>query len=380
MLDTNSWCESAAAFHPALVCKPAVSKQLAQVNPRLRIAMKRIFLRHGWLALLPLVLVVGCQGYEDIRNYTVDKPEDRPDPRSTATEKMRLMGAIVPVGRESWFFKFLGPASAVDEHAEEFSKLVGSLKRSDRPDAPLTWTLPQGWKEGPGDQFRFAILHLGPDGSLEVGISKTGGSLTQNVDRWRGQLGLRPLESEAALREKNVIRNLNVNNMKIVLVDMTSFRLVQGAPPGGVKELDVKYNIPKGWERAQPPSEFTSEAFRLPDSTGKAPEVTITPLAGDAGGLLMNLNRWRKQVGLQPLENLVEDLKTITVAGEPCKYIDLVGPAGPEQQRLLAVVCKKGGKTWFFKLQAPANLAATNQDAFEAFVKSVRFDAAGAKP
>ena len=41
---------------------------------------------------------------------------------------------------------------------------------------------------------------------------------------------------------------------------------------------------------------------------------------------------------------------------------------------MLVVIAPHGGRTWFFKMTGPADLAAKKKPAFEAFVKSVRFD------
>jgi hypothetical protein len=37
------------------------------------------------------------------------------------------------------------------------------------------------------------------------------------------------------------------------------------------------------------------------DPDGKA-EVTVSAFPGDTGGLLANLNRWRGQIGLEPVQ------------------------------------------------------------------------------
>jgi len=355
--------------------------------------MKRFLLRTGWLALLPLFLVVGCQSNEDVTSYTVPKPP--PPPAAEPGEPVRVLGAIIPTGGESWFFKLMAPPTAVAEHEKAFSQFIQSLKRGDKPDAPFTWKLPEGWKQLPGDgQFRFATLRFGPeDEPLNLSVSSSGGDLVANVDRWRGQIGLRPLGSEKALREQKAIADLTVGDLKLVLVDMTGPGVPKARRPGGMgvpvekappeRPTAIQYTTPEGWKAVRPKTMITYAAFRLPDSKSPVPEVTITPLAGRSGGLLENLNRWRGQIDLPPLTKMPEDLQTLAVPAikEPCMYIDLSGPAGADQRRLLVVACKNGDTTWFFKLQAPVDLAAKQKGAFEAFVKSVRFDAgSGAKP
>ena len=54
---------------------------------------------------------------------------------------------------------------------------------------------------------------------------------------------------------------------------------------------------------------------------------------------------------------------------------------GRETRRILGVVVLRRGQTWFFKMTGPADLVEKQKPAFEAFLKSVRFDGGnGAKP
>jgi len=122
-----------------------------------------------------------------------------------------------------------------------------------------------------------------------------------------------------------------------------------------------------------PPPRNVKIAFRLPNNEAMSPEVTISALPGDGGGLLLNYRRWQGQLNLEPAAELPKDLPTIKVAGEDADVIDLLGPEGKEQQRTLVIVCKHGESTWYFKLKAAKDVVAKNQAAFEAFVKSVRF-------
>ena len=265
--------------------------------------------------------------------------------------------------------------------------LMRSIKRNDGAGPPIIWNLPEGWKQTPGDQFRYAICRFGPDDVLELGISHAGGSVLDNVNRWRGQLGLAPLASEKALRDEKIIEDLTVGDLKVVMVDMTGTpekgKLPGQQPPApeAPAKAELHYTTPEDWKAVKPSSPIVFGAFRLPGSSNTSPEVTITPLPGKSGSLLDNINRWRRQIGLEKISEEPKDLKKIKVAGNEFSSLELTGPAGPKQQRMLVTFCKRGQTTWFFKLLASADMVAKNQAAFEAFVKSVRFDAdPGAKP
>lgn len=78
---------------------------------------------------------------------------------------------------------------------------AGEVPPPPRPDKGLKWTLPKGWTETGGSGMRFATLKPAGSGQAEVSVvvlpGAAGGELA-NVNRWRGQIGLSPMD-EAAL-------------------------------------------------------------------------------------------------------------------------------------------------------------------------------------
>ena len=103
----------------------------------------------------------------------------------------------------------------------------------------------------------------------------------------------------------------------------------------------------------------------------------MIPLPGQVGGLLANVNRWRKEVELPDVTavELQKTAKMLDSRAGSVIYVDLVGPKG---ERTLGGILLHGGQTWFFKLRGPTDLVGAQQMAFETFVKSLRFEA-GAK-
>ncbi len=64
--------------------------------------------------------------------------------------------------------------------------------------APYTWTLPKGWTAQPASGMRLAtILIPSGSGTMNASITEFGGDLAGNVNRWRGQIGLPPLQAAA---------------------------------------------------------------------------------------------------------------------------------------------------------------------------------------
>ncbi|MGH7169133.1 MAG: hypothetical protein ACRELF_19715 [Gemmataceae bacterium] len=104
-------------------------------------------------------------------------------------------------------------------------------------------------------------------------------------------------------------------------------------------------------------------------------EVSVVPLDGDGGGAAANVKRWRRQLGLEPLDaaRIQKDLRHLDVADGKAPYVDLTGrdPTGP--RRILGSWIVHGGRTWFIKMMGSPELVGKQQAAFEAFVRSMRF-------
>jgi hypothetical protein len=326
------------------------------------------------LALSAFFLLIGCQE-ATIEHYRV--PKDRQAAR-------RLLAAIIPHGDRIWFFKLSGPLAEVDKHEKEFEQFIQSVRFTDKPGRPITWTAPKGWREEPGAEMRFATFKLGPKGSpLELVVTPLGedaSSLLDNVNRWRDQIGL-PKVGEQEL--DRLVREITVDGKPAALIDLK--------PDDASEDEDTPdalqpptYTLPKGWEKSGKQVPFSIATFEVRDGEQKA-EVTISPLAGPAGGLLSNVKRWRDKLGLKPvdIDEMKQDLRPTKVAGIAGHTVDLSDPDRPaaERQRILAVIVPHRGQTWFFKLSGPADLVEKQKSAFEAFLESMRFDGgSGAKP
>ena len=125
-------------------------------------------------------------------------------------------------------------------------------------------------------------------------------------------------------------------------------------------------------ERNRPMSVASFEAGDGPS----APVVTLTPLPGSAGGVLPNVNRWRRQLGLAPLERLEGVATAVEIGGSAGHRVDLVSGDGPAR-RILAVILpsRPPGQpmSWFFKLDGQGDRVAGQVEAFDQFVKSIEF-------
>lgn len=134
-------------------------------------------------------------------------------------EGAKLLGLVLELPAATAFLKMTGPAAVVDAERERFFALADSLKMGAAPasdphagvgardaaasapaKAPFAWTVPAGWKEqGPRDM---RVATWAPEGTSKTEVyvtvlAGTGGGAFANVNRWRGQVGLDDLTSEA---------------------------------------------------------------------------------------------------------------------------------------------------------------------------------------
>ena len=315
--------------------------------------------------------VAGCQD-DEIRHYRVP----RNDPPSA-----RLLAAVLPVGEKVWFVSVTGPAPSVANLLPEFETFVKSLRFPENERRRVTWELPANWRREPNrDRLRYATFRAGVN-ALEIRIYKFGpesSDLLANVNRWRGQIGLAKI-TDADL--PMVTRPIVVNGVSGTFVDMTGPGAnaerpapAAEAPPAPAEKL--AYDVPAGWqEQPVQPGGMRLAAFKT-GSGDKVPETTIIALPGGAGGLLANVNRWRDQIGLPPTteDQLRKDARMLDTKAGATVSVDFSGPKG----RTLGAVLLHGGRSWFVKMTGPADLVAPQQPAFDAFLKSLRFEA-GAK-
>jgi hypothetical protein len=339
-------------------------------------------LRFRLVAIAALVAFAGCEK-EGIQHYQVPKPP-----------QYRLLGAIVPQGDKFWFFKLTGPEDAVEEHKQEFDAFLDSLTFANG-DKPPTWKLPAGWREEAGDAMRVATLLLGPaDDPLELAVSRfprdpanESDALLANVNRWRDQMGLPRVEADrlAEIAPPRDLHGVAARVVEMVGPKPGKTRRAPGMPPAHPAPRreappaeeparpGLRYTRPDGWKEPARKKSGRLAEFVV-EGDGKEAEITVTAFPGDVGGVAANVNRWRNQVGLPEVSDAearraVSPLKVDGIEGG---FVDLTGPGGG--QRLLVVLLPRGGRTWFFKMMGPADLVGRQKSAFEAFVKSVRFE------
>lgn len=360
-----------------------------------------------------MLMLAGCSEQEAITQYTVAKPPPFVAPESSATHDAdsvmplgmgrgsgsgelvdgRLIGAIVPHGERTWFFKLTGPARAVTEQVDQFRQFIKSLKFV-KDEAK--WTLPEGWREEEGTGIRVATIRIDADGAalelsvipLATGPGDEKEYLLQNINRWREQLGREKIGADD-LTDQTARIEFDGGAATVVtftgkVPDTTkpkSDGTGSGSDHGSGRDprtarpdfssLPLTFDAPEGW--TPKPAGPMRMAEWMVKEDDKQVVVSISTAGGD---LNANVNRWRGQIGMDDASasELNKLLRKLTVDGNEGTYAELVGPEkNGARQAILGVIVPTGDRQWFFKMQGDAGIASKEQKQFEAFVKSVKF-------
>ena len=142
--------------------------------------------------------------------------------------------------------------------------------------------------------------------------------------------------------------------------------------------LGFAYEVPAGWDE-QPASSMKLLSLAVGSPPERISELSVSAFPGDVGGQLANINRWRRQVGLGPInEEMAADLiRDAEVSGIEGWQVDFTGLAGTGQNgggaRVVATAVSHNGQTWFFKLMGNDRSLEDELEKYDAFLKSVSF-------
>jgi hypothetical protein len=145
---------------------------------------------------------------------------------------------------------------------------------------------------------------------------------------------------------------------------------VEAPPP--VRGHALRWTLPTGWSEA--PGGQMRYATLKPPVAGRI-DGSVVVLPGPAGGELANVNRWRGQIGLGPIDDaaLARARKLVKTKAGPLKVYDFTSEGSP-RNRLVAGLTEAGGDTWFVKLTGDAQAVAAARDDFMTLLGSLRFE------
>jgi hypothetical protein len=313
--------------------------------------------------------------------------------------------------------------------AQRFSSGMGAPATgpSAGSDELIDYDLPEGWRALAPTNDRY--VNLQPAGVAEAAcylsfLQGSAGGLEANVNRWRAQLGAPPLAAaEVAALPKHTL----LGREATLVAASGTFTSMDGAPRAGFALLGLIVSEPDGslFLKFTAPAEVVAaerarflafaSSLRLARSHAHADEepapapeglrwtapggwsesaprpmraVTfviegggecyVARLAGDAGGLAKNLDRWSQQMGGAGLsETELAALEQIPMLGRRVPLLALdgafTGMDGEERggHGLLGVAWIGAEQSFFVKLTGPSALVRAERDHFVAFVGSL---------
>ena len=130
----------------------------------------------------------------------------------------------------------------------------------------------------------------------------------------------------------------------------------------------LAWTAPAGWT-PKALGAMRKGSFSIKSDGGEA-DLSITAFPGATGGLEANLNRWRGQVGLDPLppEEVTASAEKFEANSLQFTVVDYAGKGN----RLVGAVVPYGGNSWFFKLMGPDAVVAGQKAGFVEFLHTVK--------
>jgi hypothetical protein len=288
------------------------------------------------------------------------------------------------------------------------------------------WKIPEGWREEAGTGMRAATILIPADAKpLELTVialpsSGAADEILSNVNRWRGQMNLPPVDQKGLAESTNETK---VGDVMLNVVDLRgqisgglaapfagrgpfcggapqspnnppgraqSGELPPGHPPlddgSAAQATPLTFDAPESWQKL-PSGGMRKAAFALKDGQREG-LVTAIDLSAASGPMvadpLENVNRWRREVGLEPLkqEELDGVVERIEVGGKPGQYVEMVPDAAKSAESktdraTLAAIVPAGEVLWFFKITGNRELVVDQRDEFKFFLESIQFTPRG---
>ncbi len=145
-------------------------------------------------------------------------------------------------------------------------------------------------------------------------------------------------------------------------------------PPPPSERGSLKWTLPKGWNQTLGTGGMRYATLKAPVE-GRV-DVSVVVLPGPAGGELANVNRWRGQIGLGPVDDAaLATLRRVvrTKAGSLFLY-DLESEGTVRSHMTAGMIEAADGNTWFLKMVGDAGAVAKARPAFVQLLESIRFD------
>ncbi len=304
------------------------------------------------------------------------------------------------------------------------------MPRNIAPTAATAVTTPPNWEPQPLSQMRQAsFLVKGDNGAVAdislVSLGAAAGNVLDNVNRWLDQLGQQPVAEQ---KLGDIAQRLRTSLGDVIIVDVaglaenadptrdgriiaamvttdssTLFFKMRGnadlteaqkgdfikwvaavcnaqtesrsqpmaaMPPQDTGPAPIKWQTPENWT-AVSSSSMRYASFTASADNGEKIDISVVTFPGDGGSDPDNINRWRGQIGLPPLDRnaVSSQIAPLKTADATFSTTDIVGAKG----RTIAAWTRHDGRAWFFKATGPNAAVEKEKPNFVKFIESVRF-------
>jgi hypothetical protein len=144
-------------------------------------------------------------------------------------------------------------------------------------------------------------------------------------------------------------------------------------PPSPSGSGALRWTLPRGWTESLVGG--MRYATLTPSVKGKV-DVSVVVLPGPAGGELPNVNRWRGQIGLPPVDQaaLASARRTLKTRAGPLSLYDFASQGEPRSRMIVGLLSSGDGNTWFVKMSGDAKPVGDARKAFLELLETLRFD------
>ena len=291
----------------------------------------------------------------------------------------------------------------------------------------LAYTLPAGWQDAGASSMSLANFRIKTDageGSVNITpLASMAGQEAAIVNMWREQVGQKPLAQgelagtltpveiggaqgqlfeitgtrdgqtvrivtafahrdgaswfyklqgpEALVAAQKPVFTEFLKTVRIKEASAPAAEVAQAtpiAPPAdnSAAEPQFKWKVPEGWQTL-PAGQMQVAKFAVPAKGGAKAEVFVSVFPSESGGTLANVNRWRRQLGLEAVDE--EGLKPLVSPIEGAAGAQLVDLKN-DARALLGAIVPRDGRWWFYKLMGDAPAVNAEREAFVRFVQT----------
>ncbi len=133
---------------------------------------------------------------------------------------------------------------------------------------------------------------------------------------------------------------------------------------------------PADWE-TQPLTSMRQASFLVKGANGVTADISLVTLAGPAGGMMENINRWLSQLGKPEItgDQLAQIAQHTASPLGDVTLVDFEGlPQGADAAkdgRIIGGIATAGGQTYFFKMRGNSALVESQKAAFVRWIRTV---------